>query len=289
MHVSGKVFAGFLVVALLASIYMTSKAFGVRDAWMKLAQDNEKAIKTNKETIEQKEKELREKRGDYARTMLGWDRESPCTVAQVDEKGNIGLQLGTSGGATPGQLIYVFASNPDNTSVYVGDFLIEQANETASRAKTNSRRRASDLKPAQYQNLRVRTMIPISLKKRLGDLDQQLLAAELELRSNREELARQGRLTQQTEKLITARMFELNGNPDMAEKNVPEVHLRGLLSAIVVEEENRNAALLDADRLARKLKRTRDELNALRQQNVERVQALSLPGESAPGNESASR
>ncbi|MBS0261009.1 MAG: hypothetical protein JSS02_03560 [Planctomycetes bacterium] len=274
MHVTGKILAGFVIVAFLVSFYMTTKTLAVRDAWMKLAQDNEATIKKNDQDIALKTRTLQEKRADYARTMIGWDREWVSAGAVVDQGGRLGLQIGTSQGIQPGQVLYVFAPVDDATSVYLGDFKVEQANEQQTRALPNSRRRAADLKEGQFQNVRVRTMIPNQYVKRLGDLDQSLLTAELSIQSQQEELARQARLAEQAEKLIASRLAELNGKPELANVRVPDVHIRGLLSSIVAEEEMRNAALIEADRLSRELKRTRDEFNTVRQENLKRVEGL---------------
>lgn len=286
MHVSGKILAGLLVAALLGAIFMTAKSFAIRDAWMKQAQDNEKAIKENDEKIAILTRTLQEKRADYARTMIGWDREwvSPGAVTENDK---VGLQIGTGQGLQKelGQVLYVFVPNADGTSVYLGDFKVDSVNDAGARGSANSRRRAADLKQAQYQNVRVRTMIPEQYLKRLGDLDQSLLSAELAIRSNNEELARQGRLSEQADKLIAARLAEMNGNPDLANQQIPEVHIKGLLTSIVSEEEARNAALIEADQLMRELKKTRDEFQAIRKENLQRVEALPK----SAANQSASR
>lgn len=285
MHVSGKVLAGFVILGFLGAFYMTSKAFAIRDAWMKLAQDNEAAIKKNDEEIAAKTRTLKDKRNDYARTMFGWDREWISPAARLEQNGALGLQLGTNQGIQPGQLLYVFAPNADGTSVYVGDFKVERANEGGTQAVPYSRRRPTDFKQAQLQNVRVRTMIPNQYVKRLNDLNLSLLDAELSIRSNHEELARQGRLSEQVDKLIAARLAELNGDPDKANDHIAEVHIKGLLSSIVGEEEVRNAALIEADRLMRELKKTRDEFQAIRKENQQRVDALPK----AAAEQSASR
>jgi hypothetical protein len=287
MHVSGKILAGLVALTFIIAIYFTTKAFAVRDAWMKLAQANEAAILKNQEEIEIKTRTLREKRADYARTMIGWDREWVSPQAVTDQTDTLILQIGTNQGVQKegGQVLYVFVPNPDGTSVYLGDYKVEQTNENGTRAKQNSRRRPADYKQAQYQNVRVRTMIPNQYVKTLGDLDQVLLNTELTIRSNNEELARQGRLSEQVDKLIAARLAELNGNADMANRNIPEVHIKGLLTSIVSEEEARNAALIEADRLMRELKKTRDEFQAIRKDNQQRVDALPK----SAANQSASR
>ncbi|HEY3964855.1 MAG TPA: hypothetical protein VGM05_09925 [Planctomycetaceae bacterium] len=285
MHTSGKVLAGLLIVGLGVAFHASAKAYAVRDAWMKLAQDNEAAIKKNDEEIAVKTRTLKDKRNEFARTMIGWDREWIAPAARLEQNGGITLQLGTNQGMQPGQVLYVFAPNADGTSVYVGDFKVERTNEAQTQANHNSRRRPTDFKQAQLQNVRVRTLIPNQYVKRLNDLDQLLLDAELSIRTNKEELARQGRLSEQVEKVIAARLAELNGNPDKANQQIPPVHINGLLTSIVSEEEARNAALIEADRLMRELKKTRDEFQMIRKENQQRVD--SLPKQA--GDQSASR
>jgi hypothetical protein len=285
MHTSGKVLAGLLIVGLGVAFHASAKAYAVRDAWMKLAQDNEAAIKKNDEEIAVKTRTLKDKRNEFARTMIGWDREWIAPAARLEQNGSISLQIGTNQGMQPGQVLYVFAPNADGTSVYVGDFKVERTNEGGTQANPNSRRRPMDFKQAQFQNARVRTLIPNQYVKRLNDLDQLLLDAELSIRTNKEELARQGRLSEQVEKVIAARLAELNGNPDKANQQIPPVHINGLLTSIVSEEEARNAALIEADRLMRELKKTRDEFQMIRKENQQRVD--SLPKQA--GDQSASR
>ncbi len=285
MHTSGKVLAVLLILGLGVAFHASAKSYAVRDAWMKLAQDNEAAIKKNDDEIAVKTRTLKDKRNEFARTMIGWDREWTSPAARLEQNGNIALQIGTNQGMQPDQVLYVFAPNADGTSAYVGDFKVEKTNEGGTQARLNSRRRPTDFKQAQFQNARVRTMIPNQYVKRLNDLDQLLLDAELSIRTNKEELARQGRLSEQVEKVIAARLAELNGNPDKANQQIPEVHINGLLTSIVNEEESRNAALIEADRLMRELKKTRDEFQMIRKENQQRVD--SLPKQA--GDQSASR
>jgi hypothetical protein len=277
MHVSGKVAASLAIIALLVSVWITSKAFAVRDGWMALAQKNEAAIKKNDEEIEKKVKIMLEKRADLARTMIGWDREWPSVQARLEQNGDLGMALGTNQGLQPGEVVYVFAPNPDGTSVYVGDFKVVKPGDTNSTAKPNSRRRPADFKQAQYEKVRVRTMIPMQFQSHLAMLDQQLLAADLAIKSNQEEVDRQAKLSTQTDKLIASRMDELNGDKSLEGQPIDEVYVLGLLSGILKEEEARNAALIEADRLTHELKRTRDNFELIRKENLQRVEALPAP------------
>ena len=277
MHVSGKVAASLAVVLLLVAMWISSKALAVRTEWMELAQKNEAAIKKNDEVIDQRLKTLLDRRADLARTMIGWDREWPSVQARLNQDGSLGLALGMNHGLQPDEVLYVFAPNPDGTSVYVGDFKVPKPGDTNSVAKPNSRRRPGDFKQAQYEKARVRTMIPNQFQTRLAMLDQQLLGAELAVGSNQDEVVRQAKLSEQSDKLIASRVTEINGDPALQGQPIDDVYILGLLSAIVKEEEARNAALIEADRLTHELKHTRDSFEQIRKENLQRVESLPAP------------
>ena len=117
-------------------------------------------------------------------------------------------------------------------------------------------------------------MVPNQFLSRLAMLDQQLLAAELTVTSNQDEVTRQGKLSEQSDKLIASRMAEINGDNSLEGQPVDEVHIKGLLTAMVKEEEARNAALIEADRLTHELKRTRDNFAQIRKENQQRVDSM---------------
>jgi hypothetical protein len=284
MHVSGKIAAWFVAVLIIVAIVFASKAFAIRDAWMDLAQKNEAAIKKNDEEIAGKTKLFLEQRGLLARTMIGWDREWPSVGGRLEANGNIALQLGTNSGVQTDQVLFVFVPSPDGSaSVYAGDFKITKVTDNSATGVPNSRRRAYDLKAAQFQNGRVRTNVPNQYIARLGTLDQQLLSAEQAVAINKEELGRQAVLADQTEKLIATRLNELNGDKALEGQPLPSVHILGLLTSIVSEEEARNAALIEADSLMRDLKRTRDRFEQIRKENRAQVDALPQPASREPG------
>jgi len=283
MHVSGKVAAGLAIVLLIVALVFLSKALAVRDAWMEQAQQNEATIKKNIEEIAKREKLVLERRNDLAKTMIGWDREWPAVQAQLQQGGKLGLALGTNHGIQPGEVLYVFAPNADGTYVYVGDFKVAKPGDTQSTAVPNSRQRPGDLaRQMQTDKARVRTMIPIQYQSRLAMLDQQLLAADIAVASNQEEIDRQAKLSTQTDKLIASRVAEINGDKSLEGQPIDDVHILGLLTAIVKEEEARNAALIEADRLTHQLKHTRDSFEQIRKENLQRVEALPAPPAQKP-------
>jgi hypothetical protein len=282
MHISGKIAVGLVVFGIAIAIYMSARAFGVRDAWMQLAQKNEGEIKKNDEIIAEKTRRFEDDRAKLARTMHGWDRYWVDVPAAVNQQGDLSLQLGTDRGLQPDQVVYVFVPKEDGTSIYAGDFKVARAAANQVQARPNSRRRSGDVKPWQ-STVRVRSLLPIQYLARLETLNQQLLAAELTIATNKDEVERQGKLFDQTEKLIATRMSEINGNPDLAGKSIPSVHIKGLLTAIVDEEEARNASLIEADGLRRALKQARDRFAQVRRENQERLQSLPQP----PASETA--
>jgi hypothetical protein len=283
MHISGKIAAWLVAVGLVLGSWFAIKAYAVRDKWMALAQKNEAEIKDNEKKIAEKIKERDGKRTALARTMFGWDRYWVDVPIKGDAAGPLNLQLGTSRGIQQNQVLYVFVPNADGTSTYVGDFRVTRVADEQCETRPNSRRRPADAKQLNnIQNARVRTLIPSQFLARLSALDQQLLAAELTIASNDKELKRQGTLFEQSGKLIDLRLGELNGNPELANKPLPPVNVVGLLTAIVEEEEARNAALIEADRMRRELKATRDSFTKIREENAARVELLPQPPAADP-------
>ena len=289
MHTSGKVAAVLIVLLGALAAYMASRAFAVRDAWMKIAQDNEAAITKAEEEKVELSRKLDEKQKDLARTMLGWDRYWPEVIGRSGAGGAVQLKIGANQLVRPEQVLFLFGVNPDGTSVYVGDYKVARVNENDTEARPNSRRRPNDVQLPQEFKVRVRSLLPTRFTARLGALDQQLLAAELTIAATSDELARQKQLMEQSEKAIANRMIELNGNPQLAGKTIPIVHVAGLLTAIVDEEESRNAALIEADRLMRALRNARLEFDRVRKENERLVELLPQPDLPAPAVGSSGR
>jgi hypothetical protein len=283
MHISGKIAAWLVAVGILVAFYFSVKAHAVRVKWMELAQKNEAEIKKNEDEIAKKIKLRDEKRALLARTMFGWDRYWLDVPVTGDPAGTFSMQLGASRGIQQNQVVYAFLPNADGTSsTYLGDFKVTKVGDAAADMTPNTRRRPTDSQKLNAPNARIRTTIPTPFVARLGALDQQLLGAELTLATNNNELKRQALLLDQTEQMIATREGELNGNPALANKALPAVNVVGLLTAMVEEEEARNAALIEGRRLMEALKAARDEFATVRKKNADRVQLLPQPAAPAP-------
>lgn len=278
MHISGKIFAGLVVVGAIAAVFMSAKALAIRNAWMEQAQKNEALIRKNDEQIELKTRELRKVRGELARTFLGWDRYWTKIRGNVSPQGLLTIGVGSTLGIQPDQVLQVFAINPEGGSKYVGDFKVTRVAETACEAKPNWLLAAGDVTPRPEFEARVWATIPGQYQARLTALDQQLLAATQTLATNQNELARQTELQDQTEKLIATRLSEIEGAPGLEGKPLPEVYIKGLLSGMVNEEEARNKALLEADRLRRELKNVREQFEATLKANRDLTESLPQGG-----------
>src|SRR5262249_9588702 len=127
MHISGKIAAWFVAIGIVASVYFSAKMLSIRDAWMKIAQENEKKIKENDEEIAKQVRSRDEKRTQLARTMFSWDRYWNDVAIAGNVAGDLNLKVGTSQGVQKDQVLYVFVPNADGTWAYVGDFKVVNA------------------------------------------------------------------------------------------------------------------------------------------------------------------
>ncbi|MFN0055344.1 MAG: hypothetical protein ACKV0T_24625 [Planctomycetales bacterium] len=282
MHTSGKVLIGFVIVGELFAVWLSANTMLVRSKWMAAAQKNEAEFLKNKEQLVLKTLERDSKRAELARTMLGWDRywQTADLKGAVQQNG-IRLNLGTTAGLQPEQVLYVFALNPDGTSRYVGDFKVTRPSEGATDAVRNWFLYAGDLTPGEFP-VRVRSALPTQYLTRLGSLDQQILAVGQTVLTNQAELQRQMELTEKGEALIASRLAEIEGAPALEGQPLPEVNVKGLLAAMVGEEEARNRALEEADQLLRDLKETRERFVDTIRRNRQLQKALPQPTAEEP-------
>jgi hypothetical protein len=277
MHTSGKVLAWFVVLGAAGAIFLSAKTLAIRNAWMQKAQQNEEAFLKNQELLVVKTREYDNKLSELSRTMLGWDRYWPEVESRLNRDGSLQLGLGTTNGVQPEQVFFIFGLNPDGSSRYVGDFkVVGKLTETTCLAKPNWFQHAGDLTPGTFK-VRVRTLIPNQYQARLAALEQQILAVEQSVLTNQSELEREGQLTEQTEKLIAARLTEINGDPALEGKTLPPVNVKGLIAAMADEEEARNAALVRIDQLLRDLKKTREKFIETLKINRQLTESLPRP------------
>lgn len=280
MHTSGKVFVWLLVIACLAAIYLSAKALGVRNGWMAAAQKAKETYQKNEKEIAEKSLALELKQKEYDRIMLGWDRYWPEVPALVDPaSSNIRIGVGTNQGLKANQVVYAYMLNPDGTSNFVGDFRVVRIAEAQADARPNWRIRPGELQAAKVApgGWRIRTLIPNQYQTRFAELDQQLLTAEQSQAGHQGALERQMKLLAEAEKRLGARLTEINGNPALDGKAIPDVFIKGLLTSLSEEDEARNSALREADELLHELKKTREEFERILQHNRQLTDGLPQP------------
>ncbi|RPI88816.1 MAG: hypothetical protein EHM42_04095 [Planctomycetaceae bacterium] len=282
MHISGRIFGFIAVILGLASVYLSAKAMGVRQAWMEKAQKNEEDLKKKQQLAIDARAERDKKRAEYVRAIVGWDRfyEGPNVQAGIDQDGGVLVDgVGTANGVRQEDVIYVFIPGQDAaTSTFLGAFKVTEAADARVRGRPHWRVRQGDLAPTNQKFLaRVRTLVPPRYQAELASLDQQLLVVEQSYTNAVADKDFLAQLQDRTNLLIADRNKELNGDPDLADHEVPDVYKVGLLASIAKEEEVRNAALLEGDQLLRRLLKTRQTLESLIDSNRELTKTLPQP------------
>jgi hypothetical protein len=118
--------------------------------------------------------------------------------------------------------------------------------------------------------------IPPGDKARLNDLEVQFVIADELLRARQDDVTRQDELAQFAQKHLDLRIGEIQGFPELQgqEDKLPSEIIDGILAALVKEEEQRNAELVESDRLRRELRKTKLEFEHLSKQNAEIANGL---------------
>ncbi len=294
MHISGKILAGFVVIGWIVGLIFTSGDLKIRNAWMKRAQDAEEEFQKNDEQLVQKRALLANRRRELARVMLPWDRYwTKITGTPLGGAGDGKVQLegvGSNHGLTEKHVIYLFAPNADGSSTLLGSggFRVTKALEDRAALEPTWRMRAGDVsaKPGEW---RARALVPAHYEARFSQLEVELIAADDALRAGQQELDRQTEAIKVATEHLNLRLNEINGNPDLEGKDLPPSIVKGLLTVLEDEEELRNAALAQVDRLLRDLKQTREAFDRVRQANVELTNSLPHPAATPPKVSATSR
>jgi hypothetical protein len=279
MHISGKILAILVVLLGLGAIYVSAKSLGIRQAWMTKAQKNEEDLNKKKQLAIDARAERDRKRAEFGRSIIGWDRyyEGPNVQGGIDQDGGVLIDgIGTSNGVKQEDVIYVFVPSQDQSaSTFLGAFKVTEAAEARVKGRPHWRLRQGELTPTDQRFLaRVRTLVPVRFQSELASIDQRLLLLEQSYGNAAADKDFLTQLQDRTTVLIADRMKELEGNPELADREIPEVNKIGLLASIAKEEEIRNAALLEGDQLLRKLLKTRQALEQVLDSNRDLTRSL---------------
>lgn len=277
MHVLGKVLLFFVFAGAAAAVFLSARALEIRSKWMDKAQKLEKQVQDNEVALKEKRATLQQTRNEFSRVMLGWDRMFPGIGGGVQPNGVAQLSVGRPF-LEDKQVVQLFAVDAAGQSLYLGPFKVTALADNRSGLAANWR-----VRPGDIPNLpggvtfRVRTLVPPSYPARFDELEVQLSAADERVAANQRELEAQTAQIQVAEEHLALRLKEINGDADLKGKDLPPEAIEGLLAVIVTEEEARNAALAEDDRLRRRLKEAIDAFNKTRAENGRLANGLPQP------------
>ena len=264
-----------LVIMLAAGgMMLASRLTVVRSGWQKkTAESKAKVLDLRKKGVEA-QKLVDAARSDLQETLHGWG--VPRIAPQVTKGGRpgvINVSLGTSNGLQPNAVVYVFQPSPDGAGTsFVGPFRVSQPQEALSALIPAWRLRQEDAeqwdKTWRYgANWRVRLSIPRQHKTQFADFEMIMLKKDELLAAQQQHLEMQQKGKTKAEEHLDLRIRELKGDPDQANQSLDKYLIQGYHKTVAELEIARNAVQADVDALRRQIKRTRDEIDRLTQEN----------------------
>ena len=275
-----------LLVMLLAmaATPLASRLVQIRGSWQKkTAEAKVKVLELRKKTAEA-EKAIEIAKGELQRTIHGWERYWTAPLVTEgrrlpDGTPTLAVGLGTSQGFAPTgtaiPLVYAFQPSPEGM-IYVGAFRISAAQETQAALTPNWRLRPDEEKTWRYgPNWRFRSNIPLPHKMKFAEYEKTMLIKDELVAQQERNLEYQKKAKEKAEEQLGERIKELNGDPDKANRNLDKYLIDGLHKAVADMETSRNKVQGDVDDLRRQIKRARDEIERLTQENERIVNDLA--------------
>jgi hypothetical protein len=282
MHWLGKTLAVFVAIGALAAGYFSMKTLQVRTAWMTKVRQEQKKYEENIGKLQKSRAAMLAVRDDLVRTMLEWDRywnEVDAIIADR-AKGSVRVSIGTNMGLQDKAFVHAFATQPDGNTAYVGAFRVALVRENEAAIEPSERVRDVDLKRLETfsgQKWRIRTQLPAEHVQRFRELEIQLAVNDELLQSKTNDLRRNDALIKVANDHRTFRTREIEGDPAAQGQQLPDQYVSGLLVVLAKEEEARNAAVKEVDRLLRELKKTNDQFDQIREENRKLAEGLPRP------------
>lgn len=267
-----------ILVILLAAggMILASRLTVVRSAWQKKTADGRTKVLDLRKKAAEAQKLVDTARSDLQETIFGWDRY--WLTPQVNKgarPGVINVALGTSQGLQPNSVVYVFQPSPDGAGTsFVGPFKVSAAQEAQAALTPNWRLSPEEAeqwdKTWRYgPNWRIRSNIPRQHKTQFADFEMMMLKKDELLAQQQKHLQDQQNAKAKAELHLELRIKELKGDPDQANQSLDKYLLEGYHKAVADLELERNAVEADVDALRRQVKRTRDEIERLTQENIQ--------------------
>lgn len=295
MHILGKILTWLLVPLAFCAIVLAATMVKYRGSWLQkieaeTARNHELAAK-----LAIAEAAVRARENELAVATLGWDRywNLPGADVGINPDGSAGVRnLGTAmgfvlpaaqGGQTP--VAYIFRQDgPQGDAHYIGEFQPVPGGLRENELGLVLARRARPNEAARWRQTvadgfwRIRTLIPAAYANSFADMYTEFNRADENLAAKQKSLELQEQLYRVAQEHLSYRLQELLGPPnppanlDPADK-FPEFKI-GLLASIDREEELRDLALAELDRLRRQVKAANDRFQFLIDDNRARMDQL---------------
>ncbi|MEZ6056782.1 MAG: hypothetical protein R3C01_08755 [Planctomycetaceae bacterium] len=280
MHILGKVLLGFVMVAAIAAIVLTTMVLDVRNHWLGEVDKAEKAYNAVAANLENWRIKVQDENEvlDRAKQMWGNAYNAPNSSVTNPNQGTANIGVGRTSGLAVPQLagngplpvVYAFNVDPNGESQYVGAFQLQNVGDNSSTAQlirppfanetfaNGTWRIRDDIDPGYatefLRQSQVRVETEAILKRELYDVK----------RLNEQKIA--------ADEIFENRRKELEGDPDLADAST--LQKDGLVQAIRVETDRRDVMLERLDSLRRRLELTRQQLDEVLLRNLKRRQSL---------------
>lgn len=291
MHALGKFFLFLVVVGSIGAVFMSTRAYDIRNSWMKEADKYEKEVETNRNAAEKSAVEREKLTYQFETLARPW--QAYWTGIKVDWQpgaesvGGLLVQLGMPQlkqpeDATHRILVHAFQPVPgSDTPGYVGEFRVDQLAEGQSVLMPNWIVRPDELQQwVVGENWHFREAIPAGDKSLIGSLETQLTEGYERLMARQAELAQTEEIILQTQKVLDRRVEEIEGIADAAEKSekLPVEYVAGLQQTILDEEDAVNAATAEVQRLRDELFDVQQRIDELREEIDAELRKLESAG-----------
>lgn len=267
-----------ILVILLAAggMMLASRLTVIRSGWQKKTADSKVKVLDLRKKAAEAQKLVDTARSDLQDALQGWGvpRIAP-QVTKGAQPGIINVALGTSNGLQLNSVVYVFQPSPDGTGTsFVGPFKVSAAQEAQAALTPGWRLRPEDAeqwdKAWRYgPNWRIRMNIPRQHKTQFTDYEALMLKKDELLAQQQQHLEMQQVGKTKAELHLELRMKELKGDPGQANQSLDKYLLQGYHKTVAELEDDRNKVQADVDALRRQIKRTRDEIERLTQENTQ--------------------
>ena len=290
MNTLGKIAMGLLMVCLLFATYLTTGVLKARSTWLKKIGDKSAQIEKAQAEVVSNKRQFEE-----ARNLVHWENDnwgrawqSPNSGPSPSGDGSVEFGIGSNAGLGRGQtdpaklpLVYVFATNANGQSQYLGDFQLTEVRQDNTGAKLTRPLHADELQSWPTGEYRIREQVPHDSLSSIDSLRTLLILAEQTVAHERSMLKIQTEHTAASQAALDQRLAELNGKPDAIDKAGPDVK-DGLVQTLRREETARNELVKSVDELRRDLSDKHLRLTTVLSGNQDNLPKLGGPAKSKP-------